>query len=349
MRFFTSTLFSVFISTIVFSQSQKVNYSNIYKLGLDADIKSVLPIVESYDSLQLIEKDAFFVNQFKERFMSDLDNSDYLKNHDSKINNLHLIYRDYWRESLLSNQNNDSLLFDNLANFLKKDYPNVTSNEDTLDVYFTKYIKSKGYYTTGLGRVGKLYDLLVWKAEKDTVYHIKNKVLNSKVRIVFMTDFVSLGWEEYATFGKYYPGGWAKTDRLFCVEDSYDLNSEKFKVSYLANEGQHFSDYKKFPNLTSYELEYRAKLVELALADERLLHLIEFYINNSNKESRNGHSKANYYVIANLSEQLFAIDFENNIEKWEQVGKTKINKTALELLKTNTKSLKKKCSNKTTN
>jgi len=81
-----------------------------------------------------------------------------------------------------------------------------------------------------------------------------------KVKVVLMTDFATLGWEEYATLGTYYPGGWATDDALYCVKDAYDLNSETFLVSYLAHESRHFSDYKLFDKkLSGAELEYRAK------------------------------------------------------------------------------------------
>lgn len=341
MKSFITMIISALITNFAFAQSQNVDSIKIYKLALDADIKSVIPLVESYDLQNLNDTCKAFVLQYKNIFVSDQDNSDYLKNHDSKINTLLYIYHNYWRKSLLLNQSFDSLIMNNVYDFLKKDYPNVTNNEDSLNVYLSKYISGKGYYSTGFSRVGKLYDLLVWETEKDTVYHIKNKILDSKVRVVFMTDFVCLGWEDYATFGKYYPGGWAEKDKLFCVIDSYDKTSEKFRVSYLAHEGQHFSDYKHFSDLTSYELEYRAKLVELSLSDERLFHLIEFFINNSNKESKDGHCKANYSVISNLSKRLFDIDFEGNITKWKQVEKKKINKTAYKLLQENTRLLKK--------
>ena len=61
-------------------------------------------------------------------------------------------------------------------------------------------------------------------------------------------------------------GGWAKPDALYAVRASYDLASEEFYVSYLAHEGQHFADYARYPMLEQPELEYRAKLTEIALS-----------------------------------------------------------------------------------
>ena len=44
------------------------------------------------------------------------------------------------------------------------------------------------------------------------------------------------------------------------------LDAETFSVRFLAHETQHFADKYNFGHLESWELEYRAKLTELALA-----------------------------------------------------------------------------------
>ena len=41
-------------------------------------------------------------------------------------------------------------------------------------------------------------------------------------------------------------------------------------ISYLAHESRHFEDYQLFPKLKSADLEYRAKLTELSMANETL-------------------------------------------------------------------------------
>jgi hypothetical protein len=156
---------------------------------------------------------------------------------------------------------------------------------------------------------------------------------------VFMDDFITLGWEEFATLEMHYPGGWATPQELYCVKSAYDLKSELFLVSYLAHESRHFADYKLFPKLRSTDLEYRAKLTELSLAKTSLYQLIEFFIANANGRSENGHSVANYCVIRDLSKSLFNIEFEKDISKWKQLSPAVINKGAAEILRANTKTL----------
>jgi len=213
--------------------------------------------------------------------------------------------------------------------------------DDTLDVYLKKYILSSGYHTTGFGKTGKFLDLLVWKSENDTTY--KFSIYDEKIntRVVFMDDFVTIGWEEYATMGRAFPGGWATKQALYCVKKAYDLNSEDFLICYLCHEGRHFTDYKLFPKLTSADLEYRAKLTELSLLKAELFTTINDFINNANYDSDNGHSIADYCVIMDLSKALFNVDFENDMLKWKNLSPEKINKSAYELLKTNTSALRK--------
>ena len=52
------------------------------------------------------------------------------------------------------------------------------------------------------------------------------------------------------------------------------VSGEKFRVSLLGHEGQHFSDYKSFPRLLQTDLEYRAKLAELSKAKETIYKLL---------------------------------------------------------------------------
>ena len=117
------------------------------------------------------------------------------------------------------------------------------------------------------------------------------------------------------------------------------MSSEEFLISYLAHEGRHFGDYKLFPNLKSSDLEYRAKLTELALAKTTLQETISFFINNSNSQSSNAHSKANYNVIKDMSTLLFKRGFEYDTSKWTKLSEKKIHKAAQKLLKKDTRRL----------
>ncbi|MEP7145447.1 MAG: hypothetical protein ABI792_00410 [bacterium] len=77
------------------------------------------------------------------------------------------------------------------------------------------------------------------------------------------------------------------------------------------------------------------------MAQKTLYKTLDFFINNSNYQSENGHSVANYCVIRELSRALFKIEFEKNINEWKKISIEQINKTAYDLLKANTNTLMK--------
>lgn len=79
-----------------------------------------------------------------------------------------------------------------------------------------------------------------------------------------MDGFVSRSWLDFISFGNVGTGGWiGKDGSLCCIKSLYDINSQNFKTSFLKHEAQHGYDIKKFSGISSIDLEYRAKLVEL--------------------------------------------------------------------------------------
>ncbi|MEP6677574.1 MAG: hypothetical protein ABJA78_20605 [Ferruginibacter sp.] len=324
--------------------SVKLDYRKIYSFCLDANIKPVFALLEYDPGKKISAKDQLFRKNFNERFKYGSDQNHLLASKGSSIDSLLSIFQHYWRGSLLDSANSyDSILWHTLHVFLKNDYPALKAmpyNIDSADAYAKMYIANKGLYMTdGIGKTGKLFDLLVWKSQKDTTYHFTLHHETTSARVIFMNDFITLGWEEYATLGRYYPGGWATSGALYCVRSAYDLKSENFLVSYLAHESRHFADYKLFPKLTSADLEYRAKLVELSLAKQSLYGLVNFFIDNANYDSDNGHSVADYCVIRDLSRAIFKTEFEKDKTRWSKIGSKKINAAADKILQVNTKEL----------
>lgn len=333
-------------STMTWAQTpSSIDYTKIYAHCLDGNVKAALPFLD-VPSNHLSDKDKEFKKDFEERFLGKVDNSSYLKAEKSKIHELQLIFRDYWRQYLLDpGAKHERTLGMNAIGFLKANFSDVRGKEitrDSLGYFLSQYIKAQGYLTMqSVNKTGGIYDLLVWKSQRDTTYAFSLKKEKIKTKVVFMNDFVTLGWEEYATFGKYYPGGWTADGTIYCVEDAYDIDSEDFQISYLAHEGRHFLDNKIFPGLDSADLEYRAKLSELSLAETTLYEILDNFITKANSESKNPHPLANYHVIKSLSKAIFKVDFEKDIHLWKKIPQKKLNKIAYQLLKRNTKMLKK--------
>lgn len=341
----------LFIQSKLVAQVNKdsihLDSSRIYATALDGNIRSVLQLV-NVDSNLLAPAARKLKFKFEKRFTYGNDENIYPA-YSSPFDSLLKIYVAYWRTSLLSPDSNYDIQFEEeLSNFLASHYPpskilTSTTNKDSIDDYLSRYLKeyleSIHLHSTGFGKTGKLLDLLVWKTQNDTIYKFRLNGDQMEVPIVMMEDFITLGWEEYATLGKYYPGGWTTKQSLFCVKRAYDLTSEDFLISYLAHEGRHFADYKLFPKLKSPDLEYRAKLVEISLAKKTLYESIDFFINNGNCNSDNGHSKANYCVIRDLSRNIFSKAFEADKIKWRTIPADKINMAAAAILRSNTRAL----------
>ncbi len=144
--------------------------------------------------------------------------------------------------------------------------------------------------------------LLVWRSQKIEKFQVPLIHKTQVVKVVLLDKFIEFGWLHFATFGKYYVGGWAKKDALYCVLPAYkkSLNGESFRVSYLTHEAQHFSDYKRFPKLSQTDLEYRAKLAELVAAKKTTRLLMKFRSEAKN-DPKFPHSHAAWRVINDLN------------------------------------------------
>lgn len=122
------------------------------------------------------------------------------------------------------------------------------------------------------------------------------------MNVVFLEDFIELGWLHYATFGKHYVGGWAKSDALYCVARAYRRGGDRFHASYLCHEAQHYSDYKRFPKLQQQDLEYRAKLAEL-IASKRPGKLIKKFSSEAKDNKQLPHSYAAFCLLKNFEQR----------------------------------------------
>ena len=240
------------------NDSSNLNYRKLYAYCLDGNITAALQMLASNNPEQFTATDIAFKTEFEKRFRDSEDNSNYLENKKSGISSLLKIYQHYWRKSLLDNSTSyDQALVDKVVNYLKYNYQpasDLTANIDSINVYLTRFIQSKNLHTTGFGKTGKFYDLLIWETEKDTSYSFRLLKEQTSARVILMDNFITLGWEEYATLEKYYPGGWSTKEALYCVLKAYDRNNETFLISYLAHESRHFADFKLFAKLSSADL-----------------------------------------------------------------------------------------------
>ena len=120
-----------------------------------------------------------------------------------------------------------------------------------------------------------------------------------------LDNFSSLGWSDFATCGRRGTGGWATSEALFAVRPRYaSIETEEFRVTFLGHETQHFADYARFPGLPQWELEYRAKLTELALATETRARVLRKFTEDQGDDPASPHAYANKLVLVALRERL---------------------------------------------
>ncbi|MGY3211854.1 hypothetical protein [Mucilaginibacter sp. HD30] len=336
----------VLLNAITFHQaaaqkkdSVSINFPLAVNHILNGNMPEALKIMNASPDSLLIKRHLILKNEINNRFTYATDRSDFTRAHHSAVDPLLLKFIAYWRRSLKEfPANQDAQLKQELSRFFKiekKSQLNDSTLEKEIDRRMKAYTLSKGYHSLGFSKTGKYYDLQVWKTERDTLYHFKLKDETIDCPVVFMEDFVTNGWQAYATADKIHPGGWAGDQSIYCIKASYDLTSEKFLLSFLSHEGRHLKDYHDFPGLSNPDLEYRAKLTELSMVDLTLHDVIYSFMFNSNKNSKDGHQLSNYYIIRDLSREIFHKEFENDLEKWKAVDKVSIRETSYKILEGN--------------
>jgi len=267
------------------------------------------------------------------------------------IDDISNIYREYWRIELLKNikSRTDTSLYHNLADYLFSKRLTSLSKDSLLktvknDTELKKIINQEGFKSKFMYRNG-FQDLLIWDEESNKKHEVILPKDTINTTVIFIDNFILNGYDNYATFGSSKVGGWAEKESatLYCNKDEYDLNSEKFKISYLKHESLHFTDLNEYPNLSSADLEYRAKVIELMYCTEETVYdRIAQFINGANNSNRShSHPYANYILIKNLSKLIFNSEFNSEINQWKKVSVDRINKAASSMYESSENILKK--------
>lgn len=317
----------------------------MYLRALQGNVRRILSDLDTLSDLNLYPQELKTKQQYLKRFKEQDEIFTYPTKNELLLQLISL-YRVYWKEALLQLfpiQTAEKRLLENLENYLlsqaaEQEHKNEIRHN--VIAYIKKILMQNGFYVTN-GKTAGFYDLLVWAKETETHYNVVLPGGNTDVTVVFMDSVVTMGWEEFATFGKYFPGGWATDKALYCVRSTYDTSSENFKISYLQHEGQHFADYKLYPELSGADLEYRAKLVELAYANQSAYKLLSFFQSNTTQDRSNAHSFANAHVIKNMAKELLRHEQATDNSEWKKLSITDINAAARKLLGVNSESLRK--------
>ncbi|RNF84448.1 hypothetical protein EER27_08740 [Lysobacter psychrotolerans] len=217
-------------------------------------------------------------------------------------------YQAYWWTALTT-PSRKAELETNLQQDLRKllgEPAGAAPDFDALEALLRAELEKRGYHAlTGL--TPPLRELMLWRKQTRRDYDVALPEGPQRVRVELLDDFVSLGWGAYGRCDRGSTGGWATEEALFAVVPVYKdgLESDAFQVVFLGHEAQHFADKHRFKDLENWELEYRAKLVELVQAGATLSQKrLGGFITSQGSDPAAPHPYANKQVVDALAKRL---------------------------------------------
>ncbi len=233
---------------------------------------------------------------------------------DADLNNILVAYQQYYRDAFylcIGKELAEDKLRDRLAVMLDATEKGLALC-DLEQNQPVELFKNRGLHFMG-GKTSGFYGPYIWHTTETVSYEVElpNGVQTYTVKL--LDGFITRSWIDYLSFGEIGPGGWADGDGFInCVKTAYDFDSESFRVSLLKHEAQHASDLETNKGMSSEELEYRAKLVELIYSNERNL-LTSFFQEADSSDVSNGHAVAAHRIMRGFAE-ILGVDNVNPTE-----------------------------------
>ena len=253
-----------------------------------------------------------YIKQFPEksdlynRFDSVFEHEQYISYEvDAELNEILLAYQQYYRDVFylcIAKGQAENRLKERLAKLLGIVDEHLAlcdlEQKGLVDLF-----ESRGLHFLG-GKSSGYYGPYIWRTTETVSYDVElpDGVQNYSVKL--LAGFITRSWIDYLSFGEIGPGGWADGDGYInCVRSAWDIESESFRVSLLKHEAQHARDLKMDKNMSSEDLEYRAKLVELIYSNERNL-LQSFASEADPTDKSNGHAMAAHRILKGFADML---------------------------------------------
>lgn len=248
-------------------------------------------------------------------------------------------YQDYWRNGLVGNgaqEDYEKQLFADLLS-IEHSRGGSTGNTSGADGHFPgEMLDQVGFHYLDTN-TPPYRDLFIWRKQRTARYRVELTDTRTPVIVNFMDDFLIQGWKEYASLGLATTTGWVENAQLYCVAWAYDTGSENFEVSYLKHEARHLVDLEKYPDMQPIELEYRAKLTELAYAHTSLKRILDDFRAKAANNSKSAHAMANWMVTRDLYHRLEGQKIPENWTGWGYPDSGRVNRVARELLEENSR------------
>ncbi len=220
-------------------------------------------------------------------------------------------YQDYWWRALAAPTRRDVLAvqLEQRLRALLGASAATAADMDALEALLAKELERRGFHAL-LGWTMPLRELMVWRKQDTRRVNVALPEGQHTVEVEYLDDFISRGWSFYGRCERGSAGGWATDRKLSAVVPAYrkdgGLESEAFQVVFLGHETQHFADQNRFPGMASWELEYRAKLVELIQGETVSAKRLRGFITAQGDDPDSPHTYANKRLVADLRAKLGA-------------------------------------------
>lgn len=215
-------------------------------------------------------------------------------------------YRRYWSASLRrlqSPEQAESIQLAELDRLSGVETKAGLDAENDAPARVARRLEAQGLFVLG-GVTPPLRELMLWRQQTTGSTRVDLPDGPSQIEVTMLDDFQSLGWAAWATCERSHTGGWVTPQGMMVVRAAWVLDSEAYRVSLLAHEAQHFNDIRRYPKLSSADLEYRAKLGELALSLETQATLMQSFVVQARRDRALPHAFASYWLVERLQARL---------------------------------------------
>ena len=259
---------------------------------------------------------------------------------DNYLNEILILYQKYYRDVFylrMDKEEAEKAMQRRFALFFGLPDPDISFN-DVEEHKIAEAFRAKAYHFLG-GKTAGYWGPYIWKTTEEKTYDVELPAGRQSYQVNFVDGFISKGWLDFISFGEIGTGGWTDGDGIIhCVKASYDLEDESFTVSLLKHEAQHALDLAQYPDMSSGDLEYRAKLVELVYSNKRNL-LLPFLQEADASNADNGHALAANRIAGGFIKRL-----DGNREKLHKLSIDDIQSIAKALLQRSNEEIKAKYS-----
>ena len=210
-------------------------------------------------------------------------------------------YRVYWSDVLMRRVAPERAE-QGLRAALARLEPLFGSDAKTGEQALRRRLEAQGWFMLG-GRTQPLFEFMLWSRQTRSTERVELPFDSVEVTVTLLDGFASLGWAAWGSCDRSHTGGWVTDEGIMVVAPAWDRTSEAYRVSLIAHEAQHFADLKRYPRLGQPDLEFRAKLVELVLAERTQRELLGAFAAQARRDRTLPHPFANHWVIERLRQR----------------------------------------------